>query len=270
MNLDQLKDLIAQQDETQRRAADAVRPAYEKARQAAHELRESVSGTVDEDAQRERLQGIVVSAAGKIYASKSDLQMAGLVVGQHAAAVADQPGLDSSLARDGKWLIANAMSNVRYHRAEQRQKVVAALVVAASGAGVETGLIEFPQPWWSFPSLPNLEAMAELMDPEAVATMRGEQEEQAALLAEAMRLEDALKQAQPKLFAVGDSGTALTVAVRNHRGGSLTIMGVSFEPGDNELTAEQFSKVRGNRYFAAHTEAGALEIITTSDLVEEV
>lgn len=270
MSLTEVKDLIAQQDEAQRKAVEAVRPAYEKALQATQALRDSVTGTIDDDAQRERLRKIVEAAAGKMFSTKAELQMAGLVVGQHAAAVADQPGLDAALARDGKWLIGSMMNNVRYHKAEQRPKVVAALVVAASGDGVETGLIEFPQAWWTFPSLKNMEAMAELMNPETVATMRAEQEEQAALLAETMRLEDALKQARPALFVVGDNSTPLTVTVRSHRGGTTGVAGVKFVPGDNDLTAGQYAIVRESSTFNAYVEKGDLELISTANLVEEL
>lgn len=270
MSLTEVKDLIAQQDEAQRKAVEAVRPAYDKALQATQALRESVTGTVDEDAQRERLRKIVEAAAGKVFNTKADLQMAGLVVLQHANAVADQPGLDAALARDGKWLIGSMMNNVRYHKAEQRPKVAAALVVAANNNGVETGLIEFPQAWWTYPSLKNMEAMAELMNPEAVATMRAEQEEQAALLAEALRLEDALKQAQPRLFALGESDTPLTVTVRSHRGGTTGVAGVTFEPGDNELTAGQYATVRESSAFNAYVEKGDLAVTSTANLVEEL
>lgn len=270
MNLTEVKKLVTAQDDAQRQAVEAVRPAYERALQATQALRESVTGTVDEDAQRECLRKIVEAAAGKVFNTNADLQMAGLVVGQHAAAVADQPGLDAALARDGKWLIGSMVNNVRYHNAEQRPKVVAALVVAASGKGVETGLIEFPQAWWTFPSLKNMEIMAELMNPEAMATMRAEQEEQAALLAEALRLEDALKQARPALFVVGDNSTPLTVTVRSHRGGTITVAGVGFEPGDNELSADQFAAVRNHGAFSSYVESGLLEVAQTSELVEDL
>ena len=270
MDLNQLKALIAQQDEAQRKAVESVRPAYEKALKAAHELRASVEGTVDDTARRERLRGIIEKAAGKMFSTKPELQMAGLVVAQHSAAVADQPGLDAALARDGKWLIGSAMNNVRFHKAEQRPKVVAALVVAASGAGVETGLIEFPQSWWTFPSLQNMEAMASLLNPEAFAAMQREDQEKATLLAEALRMNDALAQARPAFFAVGDNSTPLTVIVRSHRGGSTGMGGVTFQPGDNELTADQYAIVREKSTFNAYVEKGELELISTANLVEEL
>ncbi|MBB3231059.1 hypothetical protein [Halomonas stenophila] len=270
MTLDQLKQLINEQDEAQRTASAAVRPAHTAAMEAAQELREKLEGSTDQLAQRDALKAVVEAAAGKVFSTKASLPQAGIILGQHAAAAADRPGVPAAAGRDGKWLIAHAMSSTAGYSPKQRQQVVAALVLAANGAGIETGLIEFPNSWADFPSMGNLEQMAETMDPDAVAAMRAEQAEQAALLAEALRLEDALKQARPRLAAVGAGKDEMVVTVKNTRGGSIGVAGVTFEPGNNEVSAEQFAKVRGKKSFEAQVKDGFLEVVSNSVIVEEV
>lgn len=268
MTLEELKPLITAQDDQQRQASESVRAAHEKALQYAEKLRDELAGTINQTNERETLSAVIEAAAAKTYETKQQREMAALVVGQYASALADMPGYSASVARNGVELFRHAVSGTLGYSSDQRRQVFAALVVAATQKGVQTGLINWPEDWASAPGAHVIREMAKTLDPEALEAFDAEQAEQAAKLAEAQYCVDALGQATPQLFAIGESNADVQVTVRSHRGGSLGIAGVTFEAGDNELSAEQFAAVRDHGSFSSYVESGTLEIIQTSELVE--
>ncbi|OLO10629.1 hypothetical protein BTW10_13055 [Chromohalobacter japonicus] len=268
MTLEELKPLITAQDDQQRQASESVRAAHEKALQYAEKLRDELAGTINQASERETLSAVIEAAAAKVYETKPQREMAALVVGQYASALADMPGYSASVARNGTELFRHAVSGTLGYSLDQRRQVFAALVVAATQKGVQTGLINWPEEWSAAPGAHVIREMAKTLDPEALEAFDAEQSEQAVKLAEAQRYVDALGQATPQLFVVGENSEEVRVTVRSYRGGAITVAGVSFELGDNELSADQFAAVRNHGSFSSYVESGLLEVIQTSELVE--
>lgn len=269
LNLTELKQITAAQDEAQRKAAPAIKDAHEKAHTAAQELASELTVATGEGQRREALRKLCETAAGERYKTKADKQQAGLILGQHAASVGDQNGVPQSASRDGRYIAQHAVSGTASYSPEQRAKVLAAIVIGALGE-TETGLIEFPQDWHNAPSLAALEQMAGILDAEAMDKLNADHQAASDELAEATRLMDALAQATPKLFALLEGDEGLEVEVVNKRGGSIGMPGFTFESGVNKLTSDEFAKVRNNSTFKAYEEKGLLVIAQTSQLVEEL
>lgn len=269
MQINEVKALVAAQDKAQQAAAKAAREAHQKAQEAAQELRDELTVSIDHASERETLKALIEDAARKVM-PKASHALAGVVVGQFASALADQPGISASVSRSGAELVARSVSGTVGYPADQRQQVIAALVVGSTEKGIQTGLITLPDDWHEKPSLAALWQMAEILDSDAVAGVREQHAEQAAKLAEAQRYCDALSQAAPKLFTVGENVEALAVTIRCNRSGALTIGEVTFQAGDNEISADDFASIRGHRAFDAYKADGVLEVVSTGELAKEV
>ncbi|MDT8878521.1 hypothetical protein RSO68_03450 [Halomonas saccharevitans] len=269
MNLTDLEQLTAAQDEAQRAAVESVRGAHSAALEGAQTLRDELAEAMGQGDEREALRAIIEAAAEKELTGKQGREMAGIIVGQFAAAVADMP-LPASVSRNGSELVARCASAANGYAADQQRQLFAALVLACLDRSVKTGLLSFPSPaeWADKPSIEGLRTMGKVMDPEAVAALEAEHVARAAELAEAQRYVDALEQARPALFVLAE-GVEPSTTVRNRRGGSVGIGSIKLEAGDTELSAEQYAAVRNNASFRAHLEAGALEIVSTASLVQE-
>lgn len=270
MNLEELKQLTTAQDAAQRKAAPAVKAAHQKALEAAHDLHETLTESMVEDVHRAKLKAIIESAAREQFSSKPDLQMAGIVLGQHAAALPPMPGVPEPISRSGRNIIARAINGTASYSPEQRAKILAAIIIGVLGQ-TETGLIEFPSEWHTIPSLPDLWQWASFLNEEAVNALRAEDEAREAELLEVQRLADVLGQATPSLYAVGTSGEAMVVTLRNNRGGPSGLgNGIVFQPGDNFLDAKQLAAARKQKGFDKAIESGTFEITHTTKIVEQL
>lgn len=270
MTLTDLRQLIATQDAAQREAAELARPAHTAALQAAQELRDKLDSATAPLARRTALKALIEAAAGKMFSSKQDKQAAGLLAQQYGLERAAAPGPGASVARDGVFLLRNVVASTSSgYTPEERARIYAALVVAASG-GADVGLMRFTDDWAQEMTIDSLEAMAEALDSGGADSLLAEHQSTLDELTTVRRAIDALEQGRPRLFVVKEGEDASTVTIRNHRGGSVGMNGVTFQHGDNEFTTGQLDKIRGNSTFAAYLEEGTLEIMTASQLVEEV
>ncbi|GEK72946.1 MULTISPECIES: hypothetical protein [Halomonas] len=267
MNIEELEQLTAAQDEAQRIAAESARDAHDKALKAAYKLRDELADTIDQVSEREALKGVVEAAAKAEFNSKPQKEMASIVIGQFAAAVADMP-FPATVSRNGSELVARAASAAQGYSADQKRQVFAALVMACLDSSVKTGLLAFPSDWASLPSADGMRQMATALDADAVAKLDAEHQTRAEELATAQRYVDSLEQARPALWVV-DADAEPSTMIRNSRGGASTIAGIRFEPGENVLSAEDYATVRNNRSFLAHIESGTLSIESTASLVQE-
>lgn len=275
MKLEDLQKLVAEQDAAQRQAAEAVKPAHSAALQAAQELHAEVSGAVAQGSDRAALKSIIEEAAGKVYSTKAERQQAGLIVQQHATAVADTNSLAyHGAGRDGRYLIQNAINSVANgYSAEQKQKVLAALALAASGADIEVGLIDFPaaEGWADAPKFEALRAWAQVLDAESVEKLDEARAEQAALLSRVGHILEALKQARPRLFEVGDAEGDGAVTVRSKRPGPIGLKGgIGLKHGDNLLTSAEYARLQHDGSFQNYVSNGTLEVVATAQVAQEV
>ncbi|QTP55423.1 hypothetical protein HNO51_12470 [Billgrantia sulfidoxydans] len=261
--LAELHSLIHEQDAAQRQAAKIAQQAHQKALDKAEELHTSLTADTDTEANRPRLKAIIEAAAKKAITA----ERAALVFQQYAIARADQ-GLTPAQARDGAFLTRSIIGATRGYSHEQRAKMYAALVVAAVERA-DTGLIELPKDWASLLRVPDLQAMAETLDPAAMEKLSKEMHAKAEELSEADRLMQALQQAAPKLYTTRlDVG--YSAGVFNHRAGIGLKNGTKLAPGHNELTPEQFEAARNDATFNAYLKDGVVEIVQTQKLVEEL
>ncbi|WP_299232571.1 hypothetical protein [uncultured Halomonas sp.] len=268
MKVEELQQLVTAQDKAQRQAATIAREAHEKALEAAQALRKELEGATDQLAQREALKAIIEAAAGRMYASKTDKQQAGLLAQQYALERAAAPGAGHSVARDGTYLMRTVVSSTSSgYQPEERARIYGAMVVGATG-GADTGLMRWGDDWSQEVSIAYLNEMAQALDAEGTAKLDAEQAKLDAELTQVCRMEQALEQATPRLFVVKESEEPSTVVVRNHRGGSVGVGGVTFASGDNSIPSHRMDKLRANSGFQAHVEDGNLEIVSTSELVE--
>lgn len=201
MNLETLKDLIAKQDNAQREAAVTVKPAHQKALDAAYLLHSEIIEAGAEDKQRDKLKLIIEAAATKQYQSKVELQQAGLILMQHEASITPLPGVALPAVRTGQYLIARCINGTARYPLDKRVKILAALIIGALNQ-TETGLIDFPTEWHVIPKLEDLYQWGELLDAESVNALRAENDDLTSELEETYRLCNALKQATPQLSTI--------------------------------------------------------------------
>lgn len=262
LTIDTVKELVAQSDQAARKAAESVRPAHQKALEAATQLRDELATNTSEPERRRRLVEIIEKSTAK---RKTSPEAASAVLQQYIANVTASREINATRQRDGVFWISTVHHYTSDWPIEMRQKVIDALVMGCAGK-IDAGLMTFPKSIADAVDRPTAEALANIADPEALKKYQRNQEKLALEFAEAQRYLDAVSGAEPQLYVVEvEDSEQATIAVRNNRPGSSMVARIQFEGGTiTELTPEQFDRVRDNQFFTARIESGEFEIVTTA------
>lgn len=266
ITLANVRTLAERADEAAHKAAEIIRPAHDKALDAAQRLRDQLASSTTEASKRDRLARIVEAATDTRSPNRD---ACATVLAQYLNGTVSTKDVTQAQQRDGAFLW-NTLHRYTWDWAEaQRRKVLDTLVLASRGE-VDPGLVQFPAQWSDCLSLDDAEKLAELADAKAFARYRRDQDKLAAEFAEAQRYVDGLEQATPHLFTLS-TGEGATVAVRNHRPGDITVAGIRFSGGHvTELSPEEFDRVRDESMFKAHQSNGNFEVTTPAQLAEAV
>lgn len=269
LSLSDVTALIEARDAEIQANAQSIRDKHQTALDGALMLRDELAEANDSTAKRPTLVGIIEAAASTPKPSKTALEVASGVFAQYLASIAQRGNVSPAQARNGAFVACTAIRYTGDWTPSQRQKVLTAITLAAM-AKIDAGLVEFPaEDWHREVTTPDLERWAEILDADSIATLRAQEGEIAQEYGQAMRMVDALEQAAPRLYVTNMEGQA-DITVANHRGGSVAMAGVRFEPGQTTLTADQFNQVRNHPTFKAHQSSGVLRIVSSADLAREV
>lgn len=199
-----LNELIERRDALHLEHAAQLHTAHRDALDAAQareaELREAASDVNH----REALADLIQTAALAMHKSKTQRDRAGLLIQQYAAEAPVRFGAASSVVTDGAYLIRR-LDRARWLSPEDRLAVTGAMVFAASGGDVETGLMQFSNPWWSPADTAALEELAGVLCPDELAKQRDAHAKLDAEHADIVALCGRLDAGAPVLHTVSES-----------------------------------------------------------------
>jgi hypothetical protein len=257
--IEELQKLTAELDTQSRKAANSIKRTHAAALRAAIKLRDDLAECVSDDVRRKRYCRIIEDTVkNKI---QTELDTATLILNQFINAyVLTRDNANGMQATDGRYILRH-LARLNNLANDRRFKVLQAVVLAAQGK-IDSGLIEFNKDWAQDLNVNDAEHLAKIADPVAAAKYNKSLEEPAEAFAKVQSYVDTLVQAEPRLYTIGEPSVT-KVSVRNTKIGDIGFGGVKFKGrAVTDLEPDEFNRIRDHRFFKAHLESGALQLIT--------
>lgn len=203
----QVKKLADEADAAAHQAAEIVKPAHQKALEAAQELVALKQKYRDSITQHTALAEIIEKAVDRM---EMDKETAKAVLAQYLVRVGKRD-VSATQASDGKYLWASLNRSTWDWPEEMRQKILSAMIFA-SRKEIDPGLARFDRDWSAVVKAKDLRAMANFLDPQGVEKLEKQQKKAEQEFEQAQEWLEAIEDAKPAIYLITDK-TEREVAV---------------------------------------------------------
>lgn len=204
----QVKELADEADAAAQQAAEIVKPAHQKALEAARKFAAEKKKNRDSITHHTALAEIIEKA---VDALEMDKETAKAVLAQYLAGPVAKRNITQTQATSGAYLWASLHRGTWDWAPDMRRKIIAATVKATRGE-IDPGLARFERDWSAVVKAKDLKAMASFLNPQGVKDLEKKQEKAEREHEEAQEWLSAIEDATPAIWLITDK-TEREVAV---------------------------------------------------------